>query len=512
MNKNFELKVRHHAGFFSCMSVRLARIIKFFNTHKRCPDGVDSSRLFGAYKNHPDDDISSMFLDTNELDVTFNSEVELNSNKVTKMQFTDYRKLDFQTINPFVIKYFKPSKLVNARKEELIQKYDIQFENLIACYYRGTDKCKETNIPEWTEFINKVKEIRANNPTKKLLLLTDEIHRVSEFEATFKNTIPLTELIHEHVERGNIHAQYLFALALIISKAKIIVCGSGNVSYWVALYRGHGEGIHQYLSPKISKADSDSCSKETCFWLSASSTKPRTIFKSDLDINKTPNPLATENQSQQIPKPIRFIISSGGGVATTVLSKFFKLHPKDKFKHYPEPPKNKIDRAIFVIGEPSEQIQSIYNRKCEVRGKEWQKHHCKTMQGDHEKMDPNWSISDYLRIDTDLFLFERQFDNWTRKSKPTYPILVIKYHTIWENLSTIFDFVGWPEEKIVDFPKKRKRNPYSPLTSEDKMNLERLYGTLGQKYAALPDIFIRPSSCESIMLEQGVTHDREFEA
>ena len=44
------IKIIHNAGFFSCCSVKLHQIIKFFNTQKKLPDIVDSSAQFKWYK------------------------------------------------------------------------------------------------------------------------------------------------------------------------------------------------------------------------------------------------------------------------------------------------------------------------------------------------------------------------------------------------------------------------------------------------------------------------------
>ena len=44
------LVVTHNAGFFSCCSVKLHRIVEFINKHKKLPDTCDSSQQFQWYK------------------------------------------------------------------------------------------------------------------------------------------------------------------------------------------------------------------------------------------------------------------------------------------------------------------------------------------------------------------------------------------------------------------------------------------------------------------------------
>ena len=36
-------KITHNAGFFSCCSVKLTKIVEFINLNKKLPDSVDSS-------------------------------------------------------------------------------------------------------------------------------------------------------------------------------------------------------------------------------------------------------------------------------------------------------------------------------------------------------------------------------------------------------------------------------------------------------------------------------------
>ncbi len=50
-NKLIMIKIKgHNAGFFSCCSVKLTKIVEFINSNKRLPDNVDSSEQFSLYK------------------------------------------------------------------------------------------------------------------------------------------------------------------------------------------------------------------------------------------------------------------------------------------------------------------------------------------------------------------------------------------------------------------------------------------------------------------------------
>ena len=181
----------------------------------------------------------------------------------------------------------------------------------------------------------------------------------------------------------------------------------------------------------------------------------------------------------------------GGGVATTALHHFFGA-PKE-YKHCPKPPLDpRISKAIFIMGDPAVQIQSIFNRYPDPKNG-WAPHHCKSLGGDDKKIYRYLNLSDYLENAEDLFQLERQFDNWTGNSSHThYPILLVKYDSIWENLPAIFEFLNRDPQLIDQFPAKRERSTYPPLSVRDKENMEKIYGRLQEKYVSAPEIFIRP--------------------
>jgi len=54
----------------------------------------------------------------------------------------------------------------------------------------------------------------------------------------------------DYVMRDNIldFSKKYLAITIIMSKCKFIICGSGNCSMWIALYRNNSEGIIQNLN------------------------------------------------------------------------------------------------------------------------------------------------------------------------------------------------------------------------------------------------------------------------
>lgn len=265
MNRNTVI-VRHNAGFFSCCSIRLFKIIEFINKHKKFPDIVDSSNQFREYKSDKKRDIThDFFLKPDKL-LNYTNKIHVNRN----LQFTNYKLIKFNLMNPIIKHFFSPSKKIETIISKLKLKYNIKYDELITCYYRSTDKKVETNIPTFNEFTRKISIIKKNNPNKKILFMTDEPEKLSIMKNLFNNVITIEELNTTYYKRGYNHALYFLSSVIIMSKSNIIITTSGNVSNWMVLYRGHKNNIYQYLSPKkyiYNHKNNDYVPSKTDFWL-----------------------------------------------------------------------------------------------------------------------------------------------------------------------------------------------------------------------------------------------------
>jgi len=265
MLKNIEyVKSTHNAGFFSCCSMRLDEIIKFFNKYKLLPIKVDSSIQFEWYKNNNVcEDITFDYFEfyknikmypIYENNIKYNGEFD---------QYTDYKNIDYKTICPFVQKYFTPSNEINQTIIFLENKYKItNYENICVLFYRGNDKITETNLSPYSDFIEKANIIYNNNKNIKFLIQSDE----SEFIETIISNFPLNSFYIKdeirHMKKENtsvdikfkksnyIFSKYYLAITIIMSKCNYIVCGSGNCSIWIMLFRGNANNVYQFLTDK----------------------------------------------------------------------------------------------------------------------------------------------------------------------------------------------------------------------------------------------------------------------
>jgi hypothetical protein len=253
----------HLYGFFSCCSVRLYDIINFFNSENQVPALVDSTESFGLYKKHENHDLVFDFFEKYE---TPNSSEYSNVIPIDcwMFQFTNYKDIPYSRIIPFVKTYFKPNQTIQKKSDNLIIQYNINLENCIAVYYRGTDKKCETHIDRFDSFYNKIIDLfqSINNEKTQILIQTDTTQFVDYIKPKLvdKNVIIIKENTTSNTEKGihyennNIQnyndIQILLSISLIMSKCKHIICTSGNVSIWTMFFRENAENVHQNLNCK----------------------------------------------------------------------------------------------------------------------------------------------------------------------------------------------------------------------------------------------------------------------
>lgn len=267
--ENDTLIITHNAGLFSCYTIRLLNILSYFNKYKKCPNKIDSSKQFKDYKIDQNKDYTFEYIKINySLNINYLNDIKITSENKEE-QFSNYKNINFDEINQFIIKYFSPSENILNIVNELENKYSLDYENLAVFYYRGTDKYIETKKCNYDEYINKAIQIRNNYPTIKFLLTSDEINLINLFKNKFPDVIIIEKLLN-NINRSFIHSQLILANVLIMSKAKLLICTSGNVSLWIALFRGNNNNIYQYLSPNeyiygVKNKDYDP--NKTMFWI-----------------------------------------------------------------------------------------------------------------------------------------------------------------------------------------------------------------------------------------------------
>jgi len=249
----------HNYGFFSCCSVIMTRIIEFINQNGNLPDRLDTSIMFRWYKDHSNQ----------HRDITFDYFThydEITEEVITPIdyhwehQFYDYTTLQYDRICPIVRKYFTPSNEVKNMIQYIEKKYNLDYDNLCVLFYRGNDKNRETKICGYDEYLHYTKRIISKKPDTVFLIQSDE----TEFINYFAQLYPMNHIVFKdeirHMTKCNstvdilyreenfLFSKYYLAITVIMSKAKYIVCGSGNCSIWILFYRENAKNVFQNLN------------------------------------------------------------------------------------------------------------------------------------------------------------------------------------------------------------------------------------------------------------------------
>jgi hypothetical protein len=252
------LTIKHNAGFFSCCSVRLHKIVEYFNRFKTLPETVDSSQQFEWYKpaDRLDESITDTYFLESNLNIPFRKRIEYEH----YFQYVDYKAIKYNTLMPFISKYFSPSIQIRGLIGELESKYNLtDYNNIAVLFYRGNDKATEIALPTYSDYVTRARALLAANPLLRFLVQSDESEFIELMLAEFpgrafyfkdetRNIKKSETTVDKVFKESNYHfSKHYLAITIIMSKCKYIICGTGNCSIWIALYRGNANGIQQFL-------------------------------------------------------------------------------------------------------------------------------------------------------------------------------------------------------------------------------------------------------------------------
>ena len=254
------LVVTHNSGFFSCCTVRLQKVIEYFSALTRPPTQIDSSQQFLWYK--PADYapeksiIEQFFLEKVNGRISYTHPIMFQQSD----QFSDYRKLPFADILPFVRRYFTVSAAIEQLVASLEKKYAIDYKNTCVLFYRGNDKATETRLAPYDDYLARAREILAKNPKTRFLIQSDETEFIDVMRTLpgsfyFMDETRSISRCNTSVDLINKSENYEYALhflaiTIIMSRCSTVVFGSGNCSLWIVLFREGTAGIQQYLEGK----------------------------------------------------------------------------------------------------------------------------------------------------------------------------------------------------------------------------------------------------------------------
>ncbi len=261
----YTLKISHNYGFFSNCTVVLICILSYFNKSTKLPNKIDTNNSFYWYKppDKKNEDIRSIYFTENDsIEIHYSHFIRITLQPdftrhfVGDEQYSNYKYINFSDILPFIQKYFNPSIEIQNLTQKITNKYNINYENTCAVFYRGNDKATECILPDYGLFIDECNKILRINPQITFLLQSDETEFLDIMQKNFPNSLILQSEIR-HMKRNLSTVDHVFntinpvmsknflAIQIIMSKCKYIVCTSGNCSLWTVLFRGNCNRVTQ---------------------------------------------------------------------------------------------------------------------------------------------------------------------------------------------------------------------------------------------------------------------------
>ncbi|MBR8826989.1 MAG: tetratricopeptide repeat protein [Gomphosphaeria aponina SAG 52.96 = DSM 107014] len=215
-------------------------------------------------------------------------------------------------------------------------------------------------------------------------------------------------------------------------------------------------------------------------------------------------------KQKQILAWLDVIICSSGGVGTSFFMDFVQEHKYinspgdiDGLKHLDQPPIGKTKqnfKALYIFGDPLNAVVSLFRRNFQ------HPHSCKLLANyvDIEPIARYCSLEEYVDEGIDRLKLEQHFDNWSN-AQVNYPIMLVKYETMWEHLPEIFYFLEIPASGIEELEKERKEreSDWIKLPEETKEKLSAMYGKFSEKVANFEEIkIIEPQEQEEVKKER----------
>jgi hypothetical protein len=252
--------VSHNYGFFSCCSVILHFVTEFCNTYKELPEKIDSSGSFGWYKSEgkEKDDVTYDYFEpqqSNEIAISSTVRLPFTHND----QYIEYTKLNYALLEPFIRKYFTPNLHIRKLIGDMEHKYNLvnRYDDICVLFYRGNDKRTESELCTYEMVIKQARLLQDKNPNVLFLIQSDETEFILRMTETFPNSFYFKdEIRHINSQLDTVDkcmaetncefSKKYLAITIIMSKCRYVVCGSGNCSLWIMLYRNHANNVIQF--------------------------------------------------------------------------------------------------------------------------------------------------------------------------------------------------------------------------------------------------------------------------
>lgn len=168
-----------------------------------------------------------------------------------------YKLLDYSVAGEIRDNYFQLSDKVHARVREIEESHlPVSMEDVLVVCLRGTDKGTEVRQSPFGAYVHRARRIMEKHKNLKVWVQTDQAQiRDTLLEQLGPRSfsldiLPVTEdarVIHRSkaVSSKAGFSRDLLAITWLMSQAHSVITYTGNVGYWIALFRGHSGRLHQ---------------------------------------------------------------------------------------------------------------------------------------------------------------------------------------------------------------------------------------------------------------------------
>jgi hypothetical protein len=248
-----ELRLTHNTGFFSNCSVALLEIARAGGDL----DKIDVTQAFSSFKeSSPTQTWNNWFAGPSRLPEKFQRTARLSRMAHRLPHHSLYRFIDFKVTRLLLDHFFSLSEEALGRGADIVRENSIDPSNTVVLCYRGTDKGTEVRASGKARYLRKVRRILDRNPNYRVWVQTDQTQARDWFldalgsSAFSVDAIPVTEgsvVMHKVVD-ASFRREFglrLLAATYLMAKCEWVVTYTGNLGYWIALYRGNTKNLIQ---------------------------------------------------------------------------------------------------------------------------------------------------------------------------------------------------------------------------------------------------------------------------
>jgi len=168
-----------------------------------------------------------------------------------------YRLLDFPTITDITDNYFQLSTLVQSRAEEIRKTLlPVPIDSILVVCLRRTDKGTEVRQSPIDAYVRRAKKVMEANEDLRVWIQTDQAQiRDSMLQQLGPKSfslevLPVTDgsqVIHKSDAKisKDDFSRDLLALTWLMAKAHFVITYTGNVGYWISVFRGNAKNLLQ---------------------------------------------------------------------------------------------------------------------------------------------------------------------------------------------------------------------------------------------------------------------------